>query len=431
MPIEMEITLSILMPCLNEARTLGTCISKARTYLSRQSFLGEIIVADNGSTDGSIEIAKLLGANVVAVPQSGYGNALRAGIKAARGKFVIMGDSDDSYDLGSLEAFVEKLHAGYDLVLGNRFQGGIKNGAMPPLHRYIGNPVLTAIGRLLYKTPVNDFYCGLRGFRREAILQLDLSSPGMEFALEMIVKSTIRGLRITEVPTTLHPDGRGGRPPHLRSWRDGWRSLRFYLLLSPEGLFLYPGLVLTALSGLTSLGLFFTNINIGSITFAQHTLIMTCALTAVGIQSVFFWTFAKSVAIQKRLLPSDPIFGTVKRFLDLKRSLITGLLLVTIGFAIACYGLFYWYSLAFGPVEGDTLIRTVCAASFLISVGFQLIFAALFMVLLDQQSGHAESSISVVSGENSGDSGLADSPDFGNVLPRSPAHSPTTTLTAR
>ena len=228
MPIEKEITLSILMPCLNEATTLGTCISKARTYLARQNFLGEIIVADNGSTDGSIEIAESLGARVVAAPQRGYGNALQAGIKAAHGKFVIMGDSDDSYDFGSIDVFVEKLQAGYDLVLGNRFEGGIKAGAMPPLHRYFGNPLLTAIGRFLFKSPVNDFYCGLRGFRREAILQLGLSSPGMEFALEMIVKSTINRLRITEVPTTLQPDGRG-RPPHLRSWRDGWRSLRFYL----------------------------------------------------------------------------------------------------------------------------------------------------------------------------------------------------------
>jgi glycosyltransferase involved in cell wall biosynthesis len=386
MPIEKEITLSILMPCLNEARTLGTCISKARAYLGRQNFLGEIIVADNGSTDGSIEIAKSLGAIVVAVPQRGYGNALQAGIKAAHGKFVIMGDSDDSYDFGPLEGFVEKLQAGYDLVLGNRFGGGIKEGAMPPLHRYFGNPLLTAIGRLLYKSPVNDFYCGLRGFRREAILQLGLSSPGMEFALEMIVKSTISRLRITEVPTTLHPDGRG-RPPHLRSWRDGWRSLRFYLLLSPEGLFLYPVL-------------FFTNIKIGSITFAQHTLIITCTLTVIGIQSVFFWTFAKSVAIQKQLLFSDPIFRTIRRFLNLEKCLLTGGLLVVIGLAIACYGLFYWYSLSFGPVEGNTLIRTVCAASVMISIGFQLIFAAFFMVLLDQQPGHARSSATAVSAEN-------------------------------
>src|SRR5262249_3390468 len=320
MTIDKEIRLSILMPCLNEARTLGTCMVKAKYYLARQKFPGEIIIADNGSIDGSQAIAESLGARVVTVPEHGYGNALKAGIKAARGKFVIMGDSDDSYDFGCLENFVEKLESDYDLVLGNRFDGGIKDGAMPLLHRYFGNPLLTAIGRLLFKSPVNDFYCGLRGFRREAILQLGLSSPGMEFALEMIVKSTINCLRITEIPTTLHPDGRG-RPPHLRSWRDGWRSLRFYLLLSPEGLFLYPVLGLAGLSGLVSLVLFFTQIKIGSIVFAQHTLIVTCALTAIGIQSTFFWTFAKSVAIQKRLLFSDPVFKIAKRLFNLENCL--------------------------------------------------------------------------------------------------------------
>jgi glycosyltransferase involved in cell wall biosynthesis len=391
MTIDKEITLSILMPCLNEARTLGTCIAKAKRYLARQNFHGEIIVADNGSTDGSQEIAESLGAQVVPVSERGYGNALKAGIKAARGKYVIMGDSDDSYDFESLEGFVEQLEAGYDLVCGNRFAGGIKDGAMPPLHRYFGNPLLTAIGRLLFKSPVNDFYCGLRGFRRDTMLRLGLTSPGMEFALEMVVKSTIGHLCITEVPTMLHPDGRG-RPPHLRSWRDGWRSLRFYLLLSPEGLFLYPGLALTALCGIASLVLFFTNIRIGSVAFAQHTLIITCALTVIGIQSVFFWTFAKAVAIQKQLLLPDATFRAVRPLFKLERCLVGGGLLVLSGLAIAAFGLFFWYSLSFGPVEGDTLIRIVCAASVMISIGFQLIFSAFFMLLLDQQVGQVGAS---------------------------------------
>jgi glycosyltransferase involved in cell wall biosynthesis len=385
MTIDKEIALSILMPCLNEARTLSTCIAKAKSYLARQNLSGEIIVADNGSTDGSRQIAGSLGARVVTVPERGYGNALAAGIKAARGKFVIMGDSDDSYDFMSLDGFVEQLEAGYDLVIGNRFAGGIKEGAMPPLHRYFGNPLLTAIGRLFFKSPVNDFYCGLRGFRRDAILRLGLTSAGMEFALEMVVKSTIGQLRVTEVPTTLHPAGRGRRP-HLRSWRDGWRSLRFYLLFSPEGLFLYPGLALIALSGITSLVLFFTNIKIGSVVFAQHTLIITCALTVVGIQSVFFWTFAKAVAIQKQLLLPDSVFKMVRPLFDLERCLLIGGLLVLSGLVIAVYGLFYWYNLSFGPVEGDTLIRVVCAASVLISIGFQLSFSAFLMLLLDQPS---------------------------------------------
>jgi len=389
MTINEEITLSILMPCLNEARTLGTCIAKAMRYLARQNFAGEIIVADNGSTDGSQEIAASLGARVVPVSERGYGNALKAGIKAARGKYVIMGDSDDSYDFESLDGFVEQLEAGYDLVCGNRFAGGIKYGAMPPLHRYFGNPLMTAIGRLLYKSPVKDFYCGLRGFRRDAMLQLGLTAPGMEFALEMVVKSTIGHFRITEVPTILHPDGRG-RPPHLQSWRDGWRSLRFYLLLSPEGLFLYPGVALAALSGIASLVLFFTNIRIGSVAFAQHTLIVTCALTDIGIQSVFFWTFAKSVAIQKQLSFSDAAFRTVRPLFNLERCVVGGSLLVLSGLGIAAYGLFYWYSLSFGRVEGDTLIRVVCAASVMISIGFQLIFSAFFMLLLDQQAAQIE-----------------------------------------
>jgi glycosyltransferase involved in cell wall biosynthesis len=374
------------MPCLNEARTLGICVKKAQAYLAGQNFLGEVVVADNGSTDGSIEIAQSLGARVIHAHQRGYGSALLAGIKAANGEFVIMGDSDDSYDFSTLGAFVDGLRAGQDLVMGNRFAGGIKDGAMPALHRYFGNPLLTAIGRFLYKSPLNDFYCGLRGFRREAILRLGLSSTGMEFALEMVIKSTINGLRITEVPTMLHPDGRD-RPPHLLSWRDGWRSLRFYLLMSPEGLFLYPGIALALLSALVSFVLFFTNIRIGTVIFAQHTLILTCALTLIGTQSVFFWTFAKSVAIQKRLLFPDPVFNTIKGFFKLEKCLIVGFFLVAIGGALACYGLFYWYSGSFGRIEGDTLIRLVCAASIMLSLGFQLVLSAFFMLLLDQRSG--------------------------------------------
>jgi glycosyltransferase involved in cell wall biosynthesis len=379
-----EVTLTILMPCLNEAKTLAECITKAQAYLADHNILGEIVVADNGSTDGSREIAESLGARVVPVQRRGYGSALQKGIELARGTFVIMGDSDASYDFASLDHFVEKLNEGYDLVVGNRFKGGIMAGAMPPLHRYFGNPLLTLIGRRLYGTPIHDFYCGLRGFRRDSMLRLGLSCTGMEFALEMIVKSTIHGLSITEVPTTLSPDGRG-RPPHLRSWRDGWRSLRFYLTLSPKYLFLYPGLALATLAGLASLVLLFTNVRIASITFAYHTLILTTAFTVIGIQSVLFWIFARSVAIQKKLLLSNWRFEAVRRFFNLEKCLVSGGLLVATGLGIACYSLFYWYRLSFGMVEGETLIRIVCAASMLISTGFQLIFSSFFMYLLDQQ----------------------------------------------
>jgi len=385
MTTEKDITLTILMPCLNEARTLPICIAKARSYIARQSFRSEILIADNGSNDGSREIAESLGARVIAVSQRGYGNALRAGIEGAKGKFVIMGDSDASYDFGSLDAFIEELEAGYDLVVGNRFDGGIDKDAMPPLHRYFGNPLLSAIGRFLYKSPVSDFYCGLRGFRREAILRLGISSAGMEFALEMIVKSTINQLKLTEVPTTLSPDGRE-RPPHLRSWRDGWRSLRFFLLLSPDALFLYPGLVLTTLCGFASVALVFSDIRVGSITFARHTLIMTTALTIVGLQSIFFWIFARIVAIQKRLLFGDALFDKIRSLFTLERCLLLGGSIIAVGLVTAAYALFYWYSISFDRIEGEVLIKVVCAASFFIGLGFQFVFSSFFIYLLDQQA---------------------------------------------
>src|SRR5690349_5248662 len=263
--------LTVLMPCLNESETLATCIQKAWRYIRRSGISGEVVVADNGSTDGSQNIARRHDAIVVDVPAKGYGSALIAGIRAARGRFVIMGDSDDSYDFAELDPFVQKLRGGSELVMGNRFKGGIKKGAMPPLHRYLGNPVLTSIGRLFFNSPCGDFHCGLRGFSRDAILRLDLQSPGMEFASEMVVKATLRGLDIAEVPTTLSPDGRS-RPPHLRSWRDGWRHLRFLLLFSPAWLFLYPGFALFAGGLLTMLWLQPQSRSIGSVTLDVHTL---------------------------------------------------------------------------------------------------------------------------------------------------------------
>jgi glycosyltransferase involved in cell wall biosynthesis len=385
MTIEEPIFLSIVMPCLNEARTLPICIAKGRAYLDRQCFHGEIIVADNGSTDGSPALAESLGVRVVRVHQRGYGNALRAGIEAARGKFVIMGDSDDSYDFSALDAFVGRLSAGYDLVVGNRFVGGIKTGAMPPLHQYFGNPFLSAIGRLFYRSPVNDFYCGLRGFRRNAILQLGLVSPGMEFALEMIVKSTINGFRITEVPTALSPDGRG-RPPHLRSWRDGWRSLRFFLMLSPEWLFLFPGLALVVASGGASLALIVADIRIGSVVFTYHTLIMTSTFTMVGIQSVLFWVFAKSVAIQKKLLFPDSLFNKIRPLFSLEKCLVVGGLFIMTGLGVAFYALLYWYHRSFGRIDDEAFIKVVCSASFLTAVGFQVVFSSFFIYLVDQET---------------------------------------------
>ena len=375
--------LTILMPCLNEERTLAACIRKAQSYLAHAGIPGEILVADNGSTDHSRDIADALGARIVTVTAKGYGSALRAGIAAARGTYIVMGDADDSYDFGELDAFLEKLEAGHDLVIGNRFAGGIKPGAMPLLHRYLGNPVLSFLGRRLFGIPLGDFNCGLRGFRREPMLALGLSALGMEFALEMIVKAALRGLSIAEVPTTLSPDGRD-RPPHLRSFRDGWRSLRFYLLLCPRWLFLYPGILLAACGGLASTVLMITDVRIGDVVFAHHSLILTAAMTNIGVQSVLFWAFARIVGEHAGLLPVDHAFNAVRRLLTLERVLPVGIALIVFGVAAALYALISWYELSFGQIQGELLTRVACSASFLAVLGFQLIFAAFFICLLDQ-----------------------------------------------
>jgi glycosyltransferase involved in cell wall biosynthesis len=385
----LPVRLTILMPCLNEARTLPACIKKAQAYLARAGISGEILIADNGSTDGSRDIAQALGARVVTVTARGYGNALRAGIVAARGAYVIMGDADDSYDFGELEPFLHQLEAGYDVVIGNRFAGGIEPGAMPPLHRYLGNPVLSFLGRRLFAAPVHDLYCGLRGFRREAILSLGLNAPGMEFALEMIVRAALRGLSIAEVRTTLSPDGRD-RAPHLRSFRDGWRSLRFYLVLCPRWLFLYPGILLAACGGIASTVLMITDVRIGAVVFAHHSLILTAAMTNIGVQCMLFWAFARIVGEHAGLLPVDPVFNAFRRLLTLERVLPVGIALVVFGVAAALYALISWYELSFGEIQGDTLTRIVCSASFMAVLGFQLIFASFFICLLDQVPEPAE-----------------------------------------
>jgi glycosyltransferase involved in cell wall biosynthesis len=377
-----KVELSIVMPCLNEARTLGICIKKARDFLHRHRINGEIIVADNGSSDGSQDIAASLGARVLAVPYRGYGNALRAGIAAASGEYVIMGDSDDSYDFTALEPFVRELRSGYDLVLGNRFAGGIKPNAMPPLHRYFGNPLLTQIGRTLYGTPSRDFYCGLRGFRRDAILALGLDSPGMEFALEMVVKAGIHHLRITEVPTTLSPDGRD-RPPHLRSWRDGWRSLRFFLLLSPRAVFLYPGFALFVIGLLATSILLFTNVKVGGIVLAQHTLVVAAAMITLGFQTMQFWAFSKIIAIQRGLLQSDVTFDRLRALAPLERGLIVGGVLLAIGALAIAWAFYYWSSVSFGVIERESLLRVVCGGSTAVVLGAQIVFGSLFMSLLE------------------------------------------------
>ncbi len=373
--------LSVVMPCLNEAATLATCIEKARRGLAASGVLGEIIVADNGSTDGSPEIARRLGARVVAVPERGYGAALSAGIAAARGTYVLMGDADDSYDFAGLGPFVEKLRAGHDLVMGNRFLGGVRPGAMPFLNRYVGNPILSGLGRLFFRTPAGDFHCGLRAFRRAAILAMDLKTTGMEYASEMVVKATLLGLSVTEVPTTLSPDGRG-RPPHLRPWRDGWRHLRFLLLYSPRWLFLYPGLALIA-AGLVVGGLVLPGpLRLGAVVFDVHTLLLASAAVMLGAQSVFLAVFTKIFAIDAGLLPADPRISRWTRRFTLEAGLVLGCALALAGLAGSFWAAVRWSAHAFGQLDPTRELRIVIPSVLAMTLGCQIALASLFLSVL-------------------------------------------------
>jgi glycosyltransferase involved in cell wall biosynthesis len=380
--------LSIVMPCLNEAQTVGNCIKKALAYLDIHKIEGEVIVADNGSTDGSQAIALRLGARVLPVVSRGYGNALRAGIAAARGTFVIMGDSDDSYNFSALQPFVEQLREGYDLVLGNRFRGGIAPGAMPVLHKFFGNPLLTLIGRTLYRSPSHDFYCGLRGFRRDAVLSLDLDAAGMEFALEMIVKATIHGLRITEVPTRLAVDGRG-RPSHLRSWRDGWRSLRLFLLLSPRGLFLYPGAAIFLLGLIGTLILFTGDVSVGRITFAEHSMVLTAAAVNIGFEAMLFWAFAKVIAIQRGLFLRDARFEKLRQSMPLERGLALGAVLIVLGLVAFGAAVSAWSDVGFGQLQTGIAIRLVIASSTTLVLGTQIVYGSFLLYVLDYRGNRS------------------------------------------
>jgi glycosyltransferase involved in cell wall biosynthesis len=374
--------LTILMPCLNEAETLARCISKARVFLARSGIRGEVVVADNGSTDGSQAIAEANGARVVPVAARGYGSALLGGICAARGRYVIMGDSDDSYDFSALDPFVVKLREGFQLVMGNRFLGGICPGAMPPLHRYLGNPVLSTIGRLFFRSPCGDFHCGLRGFHRDAILGLDLQAPGMEFASEMVVKATVSKLRITEVPTTLSPDGRS-RPPHLRSWRDGWRHLRFLLLFSPRWLFLYPGFTLFA-AGLVAMAWLLPKPRmIGGVALDVHTLLYASLAVNIGFQSMLFWIFAKIYGMREGIVPRDPWFRSLIGIATLERGLIAGASLLVAGLVMGAYALASWNIAGFGPLRPSDTMRLVIPSSTAILLAFQVAYGAFFLSVLE------------------------------------------------
>ncbi len=373
--------LSVVMPCLNEGLTLGTCIRKAQATIERLGIRGEVIVADNGSTDGSQALAEKLGARVVPIESRGYGNALRGGIAAARGRYVIMGDSDESYDFTQLGDFVARLNEGYDLVMGNRFHGEIRPGAMPFLHRFLGNPVLSGLGRLFFGCPVGDFQCGLRGFRKDSIDRLELQTTGMEFSTEMVVKATLFNLRIIEIPTTLSPDGRD-RPPHLRTWRDGWRYLRFLLLYSPRWLFLYPGIALLLLGAAISLWLLPGPRTIGRVTFDYHTLLFGAMAILIGFQSLNFAVFTKTFAVTEHLVPEDPRLSKAFRYITLETGLVVGMLLILVGAATWVFGLSYWRNHHFGALDPEKTLRIVIPGFVSLTLGIEIVLSSFFISVL-------------------------------------------------
>jgi glycosyltransferase involved in cell wall biosynthesis len=380
--MKQEAFVSIVMPCLNEAETLATCITKTRNFLSLNQIKGEILIADNGSTDDSVAIAQSMGARVVHVKEKGYGNALREGFEAAQSQYIIMGDADDSYDFSNLLPFIEALEHGYDLVIGNRFKGGIMPGAMPVLHQYLGNPVLSWIARLFFRNSIGDFHCGLRGFNRDAVLSLNLQTTGMEFASEMIVKAVMQGLKIKEVPIVLYPDGRS-RPPHLRTWSDGWRHLKFLLLYSPRWLFLYPGIVLAILGIVTSSFLIDGPQKFGNIILDINTLLYAAFLIILGIQSVLFSLFTYVFGVNMGLLPKDAATERLIQRIRLEKGLLLSLGMILLGFISSLGALIYWSQNHFGEIDPRVSMRLAIPGAVLFTLGFQTLFASFFLGILN------------------------------------------------
>lgn len=383
---ERQIELSVVMPCLNERETVGVCVRKAWVALREAGISGEVIVADNGSTDGSIAIAEAEGARVVHVGEKGYGSALKGGILAAQGEYVLMADSDDSYDFTHIPRFLSQLRSGADLVMGNRFRGGIAKGAMPPLHRYLGNPVLTAIGRFLFPSPCEDFHCGIRAFRRDSFRRMDIRSIGMEFASEMVVKASLFEMRVSEIPTTLSPDGRS-HAPHLRSWRDGWRHLRFLLMYSPRWLFLYPGFALMLLGIAGCAWLLPGPRVIDGIGFDVHTLLYAFVAVLLGFQLVAFAVFTKVFAISEGLLPRDPRMDRVFHYITLETGLIVGAVLLAVGIGGSIFAVSGWAVSSFGALDPSHMLRIVMPAVFALTLGTQIVFSSFFLSILGLRRG--------------------------------------------
>lgn len=375
------IEFSVVLPCLNEAETLATCIDKIHCFFADSGVEGEVIVADNGSEDGSQQIARDLGARVVEVRRKGYGSALRGGIEAAVGTYVIMGDADDSYDFLRLHDFVRELRAGKDLVMGNRFRGGILPGAMPWLHRWVGNPILTLIGRVFFRSPMGDFHCGLRGFRRDAYERLKLRSTGMEFASEMVIKSTLQGLAMAEVPVVLHPDGRS-RKPHLRTWSDGWRHLRFMLLFSPRWLFLIPGVLMFVAGLVISAVLINSSVVIGGIEFDIQTLYAATLLCLLGYQLIVFAFFTKAFAVSEGFHPTPRYYDWIFNYLRLEIGVMAGVVTALIGFSTLWMAVEGWRELGFGGLDPRETMRQVVPGGLLMMLGVQTIYSSFFLSIL-------------------------------------------------
>ena len=375
------IELSVVMPCLNEAETLEICIKKALAFFERENINGEVVISDNGSTDGSQEIAEKNGARLVHAKEKGYGAALQEGIKNAKGTYVIMGDADDSYDFSNLMPFVNELRNGCDLVMGNRFKGGVKKGAMPFLHKYLGNPVLSFIGRLFFNIKIKDFHCGLRGFRKDAYERMNLHTTGMEFASEIVVKSALNKMKIVEVPTTLSPDGRT-RAPHLRTWRDGWRHLRFLLMFSPKWLFLYPGLLILLVSTIISAMILIKPVQINHVVFDIHTLIASSFAILIGLQFIFFHSFVRIYSVTSGLIPSDKKFDNLFHLFTLERGLLIGIIPFLLGIIGLLYNFFSWSSLGFSDLEPTIFVRKILFSIIPLVIGIQIIlYSFIFSII--------------------------------------------------
>lgn len=375
---------SVVMPCLNEADTLETCIRKALAAFASSGIAGEVIVADNGSTDGSQDIATRAGARVVPVKWRGYGNALMGGIAAARGKYIIMGDADDSYDFGEVPRIVERLREGNQLVQGCRLESGggtVMPGAMPFLHRWLGNPMFSRLARWWFRAPIHDIYCGLRGFTRELYERLDQRCTGMEFATEMIIKASLRGEKIAEVPITLHPDGRKAHKPHLKTFRDGWRTLRFFLMYSPRWLFLMPGLLMI-LIGLAGYGLAMPRTVIKGVKFDAHTLLFASVAILCGYQSVLFAVFTKMFAVSENLMPPTPRMDRLFKIFTLERGLLAGTAMLIVGLSLLVAAVLIWWDAQFGNLDYSKTMRVVVPGATLTALGFQTILSSFFMSVL-------------------------------------------------